>query len=159
MSIEVPLYRQEKDNTCALACLRMVLAAYGRHVQESELEAHVTLQPNGTPIEELERLARKVGLGAEIQEPKVEELRELLARDKLPIAYIDRAVFDLTPRQRKRHSIRDSIIHNVIPTQVTGKFVSFHDPRPPRITRKTIRLFRQAYDCLGCHCVVCWKTT
>ena len=32
MSTELPLYRQEKRNTCALAYLRMVLAAYGTDV-------------------------------------------------------------------------------------------------------------------------------
>ena len=34
MNIELPLYRQEKPNTCALACLRMVLAAFGRERRE-----------------------------------------------------------------------------------------------------------------------------
>jgi hypothetical protein len=32
MNIELPLYRQEKRNTCAFACLRMVLAVYGTDV-------------------------------------------------------------------------------------------------------------------------------
>ena len=40
----------------------------------------------------------------------------------------------------------EHIIHTVIPTQLTAKSVTFHDPRLPRITRRTIRLFRQAYD-------------
>ena len=39
MSTKLPLYRQEKDNTCALACLRMVLAAYGMDVEENTLES------------------------------------------------------------------------------------------------------------------------
>src|SRR5712664_3166046 len=29
MDSKIPLYKQEKYNTCALACLRMVLAAFG----------------------------------------------------------------------------------------------------------------------------------
>lgn len=33
MSIELPLYPQENRNTCALACLRMVLAAFGTQVE------------------------------------------------------------------------------------------------------------------------------
>jgi hypothetical protein len=137
MSIELPYYKQEKDNTCALACLRMVLAAYGRHVRESELEAQARMELEGTPIDELERLARQFQLLAEIQETTVEELRGILAEGKLAIVYIDRLVFKLRPRQRARHSIRDAIIHNVIPTQVTARSVTFLDPLVPRITRKT----------------------
>ena len=155
MSIELPLYHQRKRNTCALACLRMVLAAYGRKVQESELEAQARMEPKGTAIDELERLALQYQIVAENQETTVEELRELLAQGKWPIVYIDRVVFDLRPRQRARHSIRDAIIHNVIPTQVTATSVTFHDPRQPRITRKTARLFGQAFTSLGGRCVVC----
>jgi ABC-type bacteriocin/lantibiotic exporter with double-glycine peptidase domain len=135
----------------------MVLAAYGSAVQESELEAQARMDPKGTPIEELERLARQFHLVAEIQATTVEELRQILAAGKLPIAVIDRAVFELRPEQRARHSLRDAIIHNVIPTQVTAKSITLHDPRQPRITRKSTRLFRRAYDGLGGQCVVCWK--
>src|SRR5262245_45245163 len=68
MSTELPLYRQEKRNTCALACLRMVLAAYRTQIEESALEAEARMEVEGTPIDELERLARLFGLTAEIQE-------------------------------------------------------------------------------------------
>ena len=44
MTIELPLYTQEKDNTCPLACLRMVLAADDTHVEESRLESHVPME-------------------------------------------------------------------------------------------------------------------
>jgi hypothetical protein len=155
MSIELPLYRQEKDNTCALACLRMVLAALGSHFSEAEIEARAAMQEEGLRIDELERLARQFELVAEIRETTVEELQAILAEGKLPIAFVDRAVFDLRARQRAQHSIRDAIIHTVIPTQVTAKSVTLHDPRLPRITRKAVRLFRQAYLSLGGHCVIC----
>jgi ABC-type bacteriocin/lantibiotic exporter with double-glycine peptidase domain len=59
LRIELPHYRQEKDNTCALACLRMVLAAYGRQVPESDLEAQAGMEPKGTRIDELERQTRQ----------------------------------------------------------------------------------------------------
>jgi hypothetical protein len=123
----------------------MVLAAFGVEVAEATLEAQVQMQERGTVIDELERLAKHFHVVAEIQDPTVEELREILAEGKLPIAFIDRAVFDLTALQRRTHSIRDAIIHTVIPVRVTAKSITFHDPRPPRITRKTIRLFRRAY--------------
>jgi hypothetical protein len=86
MSVDVPHYTQGEDNTCALACLRMVLAAFGTHVSESELKAQARMVPRGTPIEELERLARRYGLVADIQQTTVEQLRLVLATGKLPVA-------------------------------------------------------------------------
>jgi hypothetical protein len=157
MSIELPLYRQEKPKTCALACLRMVLASYGTYVEEGVLESQAHLEAEGTPIEELERLARQYHLTAEIQETTVVDLRRILAEERLPIAYIDRAVFDLTPRQRLKHSIREAKIHVVVPTRVTTASVAFHDPLPPRVSRKSLQLFQQAHRILGSYCVVCSK--
>jgi len=155
MSIELPHYTQEKNNTCSLACLRMVLAAYGMHVQERELAAQSRMDVKGTPIDELLRLARHYGLVARIQDTTVEGLQRILAEGSLPIAFIDRAVFDLTPRQRARHSIRSAVIHNVIPVHVTAKSITLHDPRQPSVTRKSIRLFRLAYERLGGRSMVC----
>jgi hypothetical protein len=66
-------------------------------------------------------------------------------------------VFELRAEQRARHSIRDAIIHTVIPTGVTAKSVIYHDPRLPQVSCKTIRLFRHAYLSLGGRCVVCAK--
>src|SRR5262249_14517244 len=138
-------------------CLRMVLAAYGMHVPESELAAQAGMDVKGTPIGELERLARQYGLGARIQDTTVESLRHILAEGSLPISFIDPAVFHSPRRQRARHSIRNAIIHNVIPVGVTAQSVTLHDPRQPRITRKSIRLFRIAYEHLGGRSVVCSK--
>jgi hypothetical protein len=157
MSTGLPHYRQEKRNTCALACLRMVLASFGTHVEEGMLQGEAHMEADGTEIAELERLARQFGLVADIEEATVEQLRHLLADGKLPIAYIDRAIFELSPRQRAQHSIRDALIHTVIPTQVSARFVTYHDPRQARVTRKTTGLFRQAYEALGGRCVVCFK--
>jgi hypothetical protein len=87
MNIELPLYKQEKDNTCALACLRMVLAAFGTSVSEGDIEARARLEEKGTEIGELERLAREFNLVAEIQEATTEELQQILAAGELAIAW------------------------------------------------------------------------
>ena len=91
MSIELPLYRQEKRETCALG-LSMVLAAFGTRVAESDIETEGTLVEGGMLIEEFERTARRYRLVGDIQERTVEQLRQLLEQGKLAIAYIDRAV-------------------------------------------------------------------
>jgi ABC-type bacteriocin/lantibiotic exporter with double-glycine peptidase domain len=158
MSIEIPHYEQEKDNTCALACLRMVLAAYGKDVEEGELAAQAQLEETGTPIEELERLARRHGLVAEIRHVTVEGLRQVLAEGKLPIVFIDRAVFELPPAERRHHSLRNAKQHHVIPVKITARSVTLHDPLQTRASRRTLRLFRQAYDALGGVSVVCAKS-
>jgi hypothetical protein len=157
MSIELPLYGQEKRNTCVLACLRMVLAAFGTAVEESTLEDQANMEPQGTGIGELARLARLFGLVAEVHEVTVERLRKVLAERKFVIAYIDRAVFDLTPRQRIEHPLRKARIHTVVPTRITEAVVTYHDPMPPASIRRSLRLFRSAYEHLGSHCVVCSK--
>jgi hypothetical protein len=157
MNTELPLYAQQKPNTCALACLRMVLAAFGTSVTEAAIESQARMQARGTVIDELERLARQFNLVAEIQDITVEQLAEVLATGSLPIAYIDRAVFDLPPARRAKHSLRDARIHTVIPIRVSAKSVTFHNPLGPAITRRSIRLFREAYQKLGGRCVVCSK--
>jgi beta-phosphoglucomutase-like phosphatase (HAD superfamily) len=157
MSIEIPLYRQEKDNTCALACLRMALAGFGTDVEEATLEAQANLEPGGTEIGELARLARQFGLAADVEEATVEQVRQLLAEGKQILAYVDRAVFDLTPAQRAKHSLRNAKLHVVVPTRVTGSSITYHDPLPPRVTRRSLALFRSAYERLGSRCVVCAK--
>jgi hypothetical protein len=136
----------------------MVLAAYGTQVNEGTIEAEAQSEPEGTAIGELERLARLFGLVAEIREMSTEQLRKLLVEDKLAIAYIDRTVYGLTPAQRVRHSLRAAKLHTVVPIHVTAASVTYHDPLPPgRIVRKSIRLFRSAYERIGSPCVVCSK--
>jgi hypothetical protein len=135
----------------------MVLASYGMHVQERELEAQVRMEQRGTPIEELERLGRRYGLVAEIQDATVGRLQQILREGMLPIVFIDRAIFDLTPAERTRHSIRNAILHNVIPVKITDTSVTLHDPLFPQVMRRSLRLFRRAYEGLGGRCVVCSK--
>ena len=38
MKLKVPYFKQEKNTTCGVACLRMALAFYGKKVSELELE-------------------------------------------------------------------------------------------------------------------------
>ncbi len=158
MSVKPPVFCQEKDNTCGIACLRMVLAAYGWDIAESTLAGQARMEPGGTDIGELERLARHFGLVADLCEMTVEQLGQLLREGRLAMTYLDRAVFELTPAQRGRHSSRAAKLHIVLPTRVTAGYVTYHDPLPPgRVVRKSIRLFRAAYESLGSHCIVCWK--
>ena len=157
MSIELPLYEQERPKTCALACLRMILAAFGTEVEESAIEAEARMIPGGTEIGELERLARLFGLVADIEEVPVEQLPAHFAEGRLVMIYLDRAVFDLNPDQRRHHTLRNANIHVVVPTRVGSRSVTYNDPLSGRSVRRSIRLFRSAYERLGNRCVVCSK--
>ena len=38
MKLNIPYFRQEKNTTCGVACLRMVMAFYSKDIKEFELE-------------------------------------------------------------------------------------------------------------------------
>ena len=105
----------------------------------------------------LERLARLYHLVAEIQETTIDDLRRLLREGKLPISYIDRAVFEITPSQRVEHSIRHAKIHTVIPTSLTTRYIRLLDPLASHIIRRSVRLFQQGHELLGNLSLVCSK--
>ena len=135
----------------------MVLEAFGSSVEESTIEADARMEEEGTEIGELERLARLFGLVADIQEVAIEHFPELLEQGKWAMSYIDRAVFDLNPDERMRHTLRKAKIHVVIPTRISAESVYSHDPLLGREVRRSLRLFRLAYEPLGNRCVVCSK--
>src|SRR4051794_7053696 len=67
MRSKPPFFEQEGDNTCALACLRMILADRGMRVTEDELVGQTAVQLEGVAFEELARLARRYQLPASIE--------------------------------------------------------------------------------------------
>lgn len=57
-----PLFPQETDFSCAVACLRMMLAAFGIARTEAELRALCDCDWEGTHAFELVEAARQLGL-------------------------------------------------------------------------------------------------
>jgi ABC-type bacteriocin/lantibiotic exporter with double-glycine peptidase domain len=133
----------------------MVLAAHGTYLEESTIEAEARMVPGGTPIEELERLARHFGLVAEIQQTTIDQLRAILAERKLAIVYLNRKVFELSSLERLGPAFTDPNLHTVVPTRVSDRFVTFHDPLPPRSTRRSIARFDRAQWFLQHAALVC----
>jgi ABC-type bacteriocin/lantibiotic exporter with double-glycine peptidase domain len=64
-----PFIAQERPDSCALACLRMVLAHQGKQISETQLADAVQLQVGGVNPEELVRLMERYGLSAAEQQP------------------------------------------------------------------------------------------
>src|SRR5205823_2033652 len=145
MNSSPPLYLQERPDTCALACLRMVLAAYGTDVDEATLFRRAVMEPGGTAIDEVKRLARSFGLEASIEEATADDLRSRLADGRLAIVYLNRRVFDLRDISNMRRSIREALIHCVVPTRVTASSLTYHDPLWPRPQRRSLRRFEAAH--------------
>lgn len=103
MPNDLPLFKQTKPETCALACLRMVLGACGIHVSEETLERQVHMEEGGSALRNW-GAARAYGLAAEIQEATMDDLRQILAEGKLPIAYVNRSVFALRALRHVRQA-------------------------------------------------------
>jgi hypothetical protein len=59
-----PFYRQETRYSCAPACLRMVLGAFGVHADEEQLRHLTDCSPLGTDAFQLIEAARQFGLTA-----------------------------------------------------------------------------------------------
>jgi ABC-type bacteriocin/lantibiotic exporter with double-glycine peptidase domain len=138
-----PFFAQEGTYTCALACLRMVLAQHDISVTEEELGHSARFEGYGIHIEEVVRLAHQFGLRAEIQGLDLAAVSGLLARGNFPIVFVDRAPID-----------GEFAIHTVIPVRVNRKSVVCLDPLfgERRIPRK---LFERASAHLDQAAVVC----
>lgn len=143
MTGPLPFFPQERYDTCALACLRTLLAHYGTPRTEDELVRAAKMEEGGVDIEELARLAERYGLRAEIRQLPPDALADLLARDRFAVIYLNRFPLDAV-----------FAIHAVIPIRVTAHFVSFLDPRvgPRRVSRKK---FMAAQRYLALYGVVC----
>ncbi len=151
-----PLYRQEKVDTCALACLRMILAFLGTDVAEMELEDRAVMESGGIEISNLQTLAWNYGLQAEIHQLDIEAITGLIASGVYPLVYLNRLHLDRRHSTSRIIALRESIVHAVIPIRVSQKFVTFMDPLPPgRKRRVSRRRFTAAQRDLAQWCLVC----
>src|SRR5437764_15496218 len=102
-----PPLKQESHDTCALACLRMILSGQGVGVSAAALAERAKQQPGGVDIEDLRDLAVAYGLGADIRQLNAVNIAALLTRSVYPIVYLNRAYFDrprLPPRAIARRT-------------------------------------------------------
>jgi ABC-type bacteriocin/lantibiotic exporter with double-glycine peptidase domain len=150
-----PPIKQESDDTCALACLRMVLAHSGDDVPEAVLEEHAHKQVGGIAIEDVRDLAIRHGLKAELRQLDTVAIEGWLARGIYPIVYLNRAYFDQKQFLPRSVARRVAIIHAVIPVRVTARFIIFNDPLPGAPRRVSRLRFEAAQDDVNHWCVVC----
>src|SRR5260370_41633185 len=78
-------FPQEAPNTCAVACLRMVLSAYGVTISQSELAEGAKTNEFGTELGELVLAATGLGFDSEAGSFSLGRWRPEIC----PIAYFD----------------------------------------------------------------------
>src|SRR4051812_48489175 len=76
MRSKPPFFEQERRDSCALACLRMLLAQHGANVSEADLLQDVAPLIGGLPLEELVQLAQRHGFHAEVRQLDEGQLAE-----------------------------------------------------------------------------------
>ena len=143
MASKPPFFPQERYDTCALACLRMILAHHAVKVSEEELVRSAAMDEGGVDIEELARLARRFDVPAEVRPILLDEIAELQTHNRWAIVYLNRLPLD--------HVFS---VHAVIPLRVTTHFVTILDPRVGE-RRLSRRKFEAARRYLSFYSVIC----
>jgi len=73
--MEIPCYKQKKNYTCAVCCLKMVLEYYGKEYEEIELEKMCRTTERGTIAKNVVDTAKRIGFWAAICEGDLEFIR------------------------------------------------------------------------------------
>ena len=139
MPSKPPFYAQSKPETCALVCLRRVLAHEGVDVTEEELIQRAAREPGGVNIEELARLARNFGLAARIERLDPPAIVLLIQQDVFPIVYVQLLIAG------------EPTAHAVIPIEIDSKSITVLDPLalPPGERQLLMAEFTTAQAWLG----------
>jgi ATP-binding cassette subfamily C protein len=126
---DLPFYQQEKPYSCAPACLRMVLAAYGIERSEEELRAQCRTELSGTTALNVLDAARHYGLDCRKYTLRWEQLAGIEADRLYPIVYV----------------ARGGAQHAVVVRAMTAEAVVLHDPLAEGLTSVTADAFRQEF--------------
>ena len=139
-----PFIAQERPDTCAIACLRMILAHQGSAFTEAEILQSAAMQASGLDPQALAHLAERFGLASVEQQLDQDALFELIRQRRFPIVFLYRRFINHVGEG-----------HAVIPIRMSRHYVTFLDPlRGER--RVSIRKFEEARRMLGQWAVV-WE--
>jgi ABC-type bacteriocin/lantibiotic exporter with double-glycine peptidase domain len=92
-SLSVPHFKQEQGASCTAACVRMVLAYYGRTHSEDELRQLLGTGPRGTPAQNVKHLAA-LGFDVEVKFSNAAELAAALLGGTPPLVYLETGPLD-----------------------------------------------------------------
>jgi ABC-type bacteriocin/lantibiotic exporter with double-glycine peptidase domain len=116
-TLKPPFRGQETPDSCAVACLRSVLHAYGHIVDEATLRELCGTTSSGTLSDDLVKGARSLGFEANKEYSNLDLLRQHLALNRFPILYLNLLFIDGF----------DSV-HAVVVTELQDQFLYVIDP-------------------------------
>jgi len=93
ISLNVPHYKQEFPYSCIPACVRMVLAHYGRLCTEDELRQLLGTGPHGTRARDILRVSA-LGYDVQLVSSNLAELATALVNGCPPIVFLQTTFLD-----------------------------------------------------------------
>lgn len=93
VSLSVPHFKQEQPYSCVAACVRMVLAHYGRVASEDEFRQLLGTSPHGTSARDILRVAA-LGFDVQLRFTNLGELSAALQAGTPPIVFVNTGSLD-----------------------------------------------------------------
>lgn len=150
MRLKIPYFRQEKNTTCGVACVKMVLAFHGKEISEIELEEACETSWLGNTCGELVSGIKKLGFNAEeVDHVTIKYLSAQLEKKCPFIALIDPAVL---------YGGLEGFGHFVVITGIEDDKIYYHDPELDKDLTRNITDFMKAWKKFSFKGVRIWKS-
>jgi ABC-type bacteriocin/lantibiotic exporter with double-glycine peptidase domain len=93
VSLSVPHFKQELPFSCLAACVRLVLAYYGRTCSEDEVRRLLSTGPQGTTARAILRVAT-LGFDVQLRFTNLGELNAALSAGSPPVVFVNTGDLD-----------------------------------------------------------------
>ena len=93
VSLNVPHYKQEFNYSCVPACVRMVLAHFGKLHGEAEMRQVLGAAPHGTRMRNILRLA-SLGLDVQLGTMSLAQITTALGAGVPPLVFLETSYLD-----------------------------------------------------------------
>jgi ABC-type bacteriocin/lantibiotic exporter with double-glycine peptidase domain len=150
MKLNIPYFRQEKNTTCGVACLRMVMAFYSKDIKEFELEEACETGWLGNTCGELVQCVKKYGFEAEeVENITTDYVKTILRKNHPIIALLDPAIL---------YGGIEGFGHFVVITGLEDDKICYNDPDMDKEITKNITDFFKAWNKFSFKGVRIWKS-
>jgi len=150
MKLNVPYFKQEKNTTCGVVCVRMVFSFYGKEVSEFKLEDACETGWLGNTCSELVRCIEGFGLKAEeVEKIDLEYLQKELEKNRPMIALIDPAAL---------YGGIEGFGHFVVITGLENDKIYYNDPDLDKDLARNAKDFLKAWKKFSFKGVKIWKS-
>ena len=151
MKLNIPYFKQEKNTTCGVACVRMVLSFYGKDVDEFELEEACETGWLGNTCNELVKCIEGFGFKAEeVEKIDLKYLQNELKKNHPMIVLIDPAIL---------YGGIEGFGHFVVITGLENNKIYYNDPDLNNDLTVKVKDFFKAWKKFSFKGVKIWKST